>query len=505
MNAAAKHSQAMHFHARAGEKVRNPALQRALQKARPLFVGKRQKGLASLAEDGLDFTNLRSTAENIRNRVLADLDVWLELFEERATASGAEVMWARDGDEVARLVVEIAQKHGVRKVTKSKSMLSEEARLNEALSAAGIRPVETDLGEYIVQLAGEPPSHIIAPAVHKSIGEVEALFAEEHGRPQQARTSADIPAMAREAREVLRQHFLSADMGISGANFLIAETGSAALVTNEGNGRMVTTLPRVHVVVTGIEKLLPTLEDFATLMRLLPRSATGQSISNYVSLLTGTRARDVGALTPGPSPAGRGEMGAPLHDGQVPEGPEKTVFILVDNGRANLLGSAYQDMLRCIRCGACMNHCPVYFSLGGHAYGWVYPGPMGSVLTPLYTGIENALDLPHASTGCGHCADVCPVGIPLPSLMHRLKEEQLARGLRPWSERLALRVWAWVAGRPRLYRWLTRRVARYLDWLADGTGRIRIFGLAPAWTAERDLPVAAGKTFHELYAAQKRK
>ncbi|MDP3537692.1 MAG: lactate utilization protein B [Azonexus sp.] len=477
---AAKHSQAMHFQARAGKEVRNAVLQRALQKAKPLFVGKRAKGIAALSEDKLEFEALRTACEDIRNRVLTDLDVWLAIFEERARASGAEVLWARDGDEICRHVVDVARQHGVTKATKSKSMLSEEARLNEALAAAGIRPVETDLGEYIVQLAGETPSHIIAPAVHKTIGDVEALFAKEHGRPVETRTSADIPAMAREAREVLRQHFLSAEMGISGANFLIAETGTAALVTNEGNGRMVTTLPKVHVVITGIEKIVPTLEDFATLMRLLPRSATGQSISNYVSLLTGTK-------QPGDS-----------------DGPEKTVFILVDNGRANLLGSAYQDMLRCIRCGACMNHCPVYFSLGGHAYGWVYPGPMGSVLTPLYTGIENALDLPHASTGCNQCGSVCPVRIPLPKLMHRLREEQVERGLRPWSESFGLKAWALVAGKPALYRWVMRRAARYLNWLADGSGSIRIFGLAPGWTAGRDLPVSSGKTFHELYAARKR-
>ena len=477
---AVKHSQAMHFHARAGEKVRNAVLQRALQKAKPLFVGKRAKGMVSLAEDGLDFQLLRSTAKNIRNRTLADLDVWLDIFEERATATGAEVLWARDGAEVSKLVVDIARRHGVTKAVKSKSMLSEEAQLNEALAAAGVRPVETDLGEYIVQLAGEAPSHIIAPAVHKTINEIEALFAKEHDRPLKTRTSADIPAMAQEARAVLRQHFLSAEMGISGANFLIAETGSAALVTNEGNGRMVTTLPKLHVVITGIEKIVPTLEDFATLMRLLPRSATGQSISNYVSLLTGTK-----------------------RDGDH-DGPEKTIFILVDNGRANLLGSDYQDMLRCIRCGACMNHCPVYFSLGGHAYGWVYPGPMGSVLTPLFTGIENALDLPHASTGCNQCGAVCPVEIPLPTLMHRLREEQNERGLRPWSERLALKAWAWMAGKPVLYRWFARRAARYLNWLADGSGRIRIFGLAPEWTAGRDLPVSSGRTFHELYSARKK-
>jgi L-lactate dehydrogenase complex protein LldF len=394
----------------------------------------------------------------------------------QAKASGAEVLWARDGEEICDLVIDVARRHGVTKAAKSKSMLSEEAQLNEALTAAGIQPVETDLGEYIVQLAGETPSHIIAPAVHKTLDEIADLFTETHGRPRQT----DIPALTREAREILRQHFLSAEMGISGANFLIAETGSAALVTNEGNGRMVTTLPKVHVVITGIEKVVPTLEDFATLMRLLPRSATGQTISNYVSLLTGTR-------QPGDS-----------------EGPEKTVFILVDNGRAKLLGSAYQEMLRCIRCGACMNHCPVYFSLGGHAYGWVYPGPMGSVLTPLFTGLENALDLPHASTGCNQCGSVCPVKIPLPDLMHQLREDQVTANLRPWSESLGLKVWAWLAGKPLLYRWVVRRAARYLKWLADDSGRIQILGLAPGWTVGRDLPAPPGKTFHELYEARKR-
>ena len=470
------HSQAMFFQARAVDKVANPVLQRALQKAKPLFVGKRAKGIAALADDQLEFEQLRSACVDIRNRVLDDLDVWLDIFEMQAKASGAEVLWARDGEEICDLVIDVARRHGVTKAAKSKSMLSEEAQLNEALAAAGIQPVETDLGEYIVQLAGETPSHIIAPAVHKTLDEIADLFTETHGRPRQT----DIPALAREAREILRQHFLSAEMGISGANFLIAETGSAALVTNEGNGRMVTTLPKVHVVITGIEKVVPTLEDFATLMRLLPRSATGQTISNYVSLLTGTRQA--------------GDR----------EGPEKTVFILVDNGRAKLLGSAYQEMLRCIRCGACMNHCPVYFSLGGHAYGWVYPGPMGSVLTPLFTGLENALDLPHASTGCNQCGSVCPVKIPLPELMHHLREDQVKANLRPWSESLGLKAWAWLAGKPLLYRWVVRRAARYLKWLAGDSGRIQILGLAPGWTVGRDLPAPPGKTFHELYEARKR-
>ncbi len=469
-------SQAMFFQRRAGEKVRDRVLQKALQKAKPLFVGKRAKGIAALAEDGLEFEPLRTACAEIRNQVVGNLDVWLDIFEEKARSTGAEVLFARDGREIGDLVIDIARRHGVTKAAKSKSMLSEEAGLNEALAAAGIQPVETDLGEYIVQLAGEMPSHIIAPAVHKTRDEISDLFEKHHGLPRQT----DIPAMTREARGILRQHFLSAEMGITGANFLIAESGSAALVTNEGNGRMVTTLPRVHVVITGIEKILPTLEDFATLMRLLPRSATGQTISNYVSLLTGTRR------------AGENE------------GPEKTVFILVDNGRANLLGSDYQDMLRCIRCGACMNHCPVYFSLGGHAYGWVYPGPMGSVLTPLLTGLDQALDLPHATTGCNQCGVVCPVKIPLPGLMRRLREAQQERGLTPWPERLALRAWAWLAQRPALYGWVIRRAARHLHRLGGASGQIRHLGMAAGWTRGRDLAAPPGKTFQELLAERKR-
>ena len=416
----------------------------------------------------------------IRRRVVDDLDVWLEIFEARARATGAEVLWARDGEEICSHVLDIARRNGVTKVVKSKSMLSEEADLNTALAAAGIRPVETDLGEYIVQLAGEKPSHIIAPAVHKTIGEVEALFAKEHGRPIETRTSADIPDLAREARAVLRQHFLSAEMGISGANFLIAETGSAALVTNEGNGRMVTTLPRVHVVITGIEKIVPTLEDFSTLMRLLPRSATGQSISNYFSILTGVKKPEE-------------------HDG-----PEHLYFVLVDSGRADVVGGEFHEMLRCIRCGACMNHCPVYQTIGGHAYGWVYPGPMGSVLTPLYAGIENSIDLPHAATLCNQCGVVCPVKIPLPDLLRKLREKQTDAGLRPLTERIGLRVWAWVAQRPALYGFGARFGARYLKWLAGEDKSIRLLPTAQEWTRGRDFPAPQGKTFRELYAARQK-
>ncbi|WP_153116218.1 lactate utilization protein B [Rhodocyclus tenuis] len=480
--------QSMHFAARVGDRLADVKLQANLKKAKGKFVDMRAAAVrefdadaaacaaAAGRDDAVTFAALRDAGAAIRSKVIDDLDLWLEIFEAKAKASGATVLWARNGEEVCAHTIEIARRHGISKAIKSKSMLSEEADLNAALSAAGVQPVETDLGEYILQIAGnEPPSHIIAPVIHKTLDEVADLFAREHGKPRKT----DIPALTREAREALRAHFLSAGMGISGGNFLIAETGGVALVTNEGNGRMVTTLPNVHVVITGIEKILPTLEDLATLLRLLPRSATGQTISNYVSLLTGTK----GAADP--------------------DGPEHLYFILVDNGRSSLLEDDFRAMLRCIRCGACMNHCPVYQTIGGHAYGWVYPGPMGSVLTPLFTGIERALDLPQASTLCNQCGSVCPVKIPLPQLLRTLRERQVTRQLRPRSERFGLKVWAWLAQRPALYARAASYFARYLGWLAGGEDRIRVFALAPQWTAGRDLPAPQGKTFRERWAAER--
>jgi L-lactate dehydrogenase complex protein LldF len=463
----------MRFKANAAAALANAGLQANLRTAKGKFVEKRALSLRELD----DFEGTREAARQVRDRVLQDLDLWLERFEQEAQRRGATVLWAKDGAEICRHVVDIAKRHGVKKAVKSKSMLSEEAGLNLALSAAGIEPVETDLGEYILQINdNEPPSHIIAPVMHKNVDEVADLFARTHGKPRKT----DIPQLTREAREVLRGHFLSADMGISGGNFLVAETGSVALVTNEGNGRMVTTLPRVHVVITGIEKVIPTLEDLSLLMRLLPRSATGQSISNYVSVLTGVKTA------------------------QESDGAEHLYYVLVDNGRADVAGSEFSDILRCIRCGACMNHCPVYQTIGGHAYGWVYPGPMGSVLTSLYMGIENARDLPQAATLCNQCGVVCPVKIPLPELMRKLREKQVERRLRPLGERFALGAWAWLAGHPTLYGLAMRVGARYLKWLAGGEDRIRTLGVAPAWTQGRDFPAPEGKTFRELYASGKR-
>ncbi|MFZ5541784.1 MAG: LutB/LldF family L-lactate oxidation iron-sulfur protein [Pseudomonadota bacterium] len=464
--------QSMHFKSRAAMKLADARLQKNLTKLADKFVTARARAIAELD----DFEATRAAAVERRDRALAALDVWLDIFERNATARGATVLYAETREEAARLVVDIARKHGVRKVTKSKSMVSEEIGLNRAFAAAGIRPVETDLGEYILQINdNEPPSHIIAPVIHKDKEEIADLFARTHGTAR----NDEITQLAREARAVLRGHFLTSDMGISGGNFLIAETGSVALVTNEGNEGMCTIVPRVHVALTGIEKVLPTLEDLATLLRLLPRSATGQSITNYVSLLTGTRA-----------------------DGE-PDGPEHMYFVLVDGGRTGLVGGEFQEMLRCIRCGACMNHCPVYQKIGGHAYGWVYPGPMGSVLTPSYVGLENALDLPQAATLCGECHVVCPVKIPLPQLLRKLRERQFERGLRPWYERVALAVWGYAARRPSLYRAASRAAARVLAWMGGERRLIRALPFASGWTDHRDFPAPSGKTFHELYRARR--
>lgn len=463
----------MQFKARAGQKLADQRLQQNLRKLSTKWVAGRAVAITELD----DFEASRDDAIARRNRALENLDVWIERFEREATARGATVLFAETPAEASRLVVEIAKKHGVRKVTKSKSMVSEEMALNRALEAAGIQPVETDLGEYILQINGnEPPSHIVAPVVHKSKDEVSDLFARVHQRPR----LTDIPQMTREAREFLRPQFLGSDMGVSGGNFLIAETGSVALFTNEGNEGMCTIVPPVHVVVTGIEKVLPTLDDLAAVARLLPRSATGQSISNYFSILTGTRA-------PG-----------------EPDGPEHTYFVLVDGGRSSLLGGEFESMLRCIRCGACMNHCPVYQKIGGHTYGWVYPGPMGSVLTPSYVGIEKTLDLPQAATMCGECHVVCPMKIPLPDLLRKLREKQLDRGLRPWTERAGLALWKFAAARPGLYRPLARVASRVLRAMGGERRRVSRVPMAQGWSDYRDMVVPTGPTFKERWAQRQR-
>ena len=453
----------------------DPHLREALGLIETNFGRNRQAAIDRLPE----FDALRDEARAIKDHVIEHLDIYLERFEARVTESGGHVHWCSTAEEARRTVLELCQAAGARTVTKGKSMVGEEIGLNAFLTANGIEPVETDLGEYIIQLAGETPGHIVAPAVHKTKDQVADLFLEHHRRLGKTRRLADPPEIVAEGREVLRRRYFEADVGITGANFLIAETGSTAIVTNEGNGDLTQTLPRMHIVTAGIEKIVPTLEDAATLLRVLARSATGQEFSAYTTFTTG-----------------------PRRPGDL-DGPEEFHVVLLDNGRSALLGGRFQDVLRCIRCGACLNHCPVFAAVGGHAYGWVYSGPIGAVLTPALVGLEQAYHLPNASSFCGRCEEVCPVRIPLPKMMRYWREQAFTDRISPARERLAVRLWAFAARRPALYRLVSALGAQLLARLGGGRQRLSRLPLAGGWTAGRDLPAPEGRTFHSLWRQQR--
>jgi L-lactate dehydrogenase complex protein LldF len=452
-------------------------LQKALYRVDRDFTERRARAVANLPE----FEALRDRAVAIKNHTLDRLDHYLEVFETNVRRHGGEVHWCATAEEARDTVLRICRDAGARTVTKGKTMIGEEIALNPYLAANGIEPVETDLGEYIIQLANEPPSHIIGPAIHKTKEQVSDLFVAHHGKYGKTRRLTEGEELVAEAREVLRPRYLAADVGITGANFLIAETGSSVIVTNEGNGDLTQTLPGVHVVLASLEKVVPTLEDAATLIRVLARSATGQQMSVYTTFSTGPRRAD------------------------DRDGPAAYHVVLLDNGRSRLLGSEFRDILRCIRCGACFNHCPVYATVGGHAYGWVYSGPMGSVLTPAMVGIAQAHHLPGASTFCGRCEDVCPMRIPLPEMMRRWRTTAFEERIAPRFERQAVKAWAWAARRPNLYRLGARWVARYLAWRGRPLGRIDDLALARGWTRQRDLPVPEGPTFHDLWRGGRRR
>jgi L-lactate dehydrogenase complex protein LldF len=372
-------------------------------------------------------------------------------------------------------VVDIARRAGARLAVKSKSMATEEIDLNEALEREGITPVETDLGEYIIQLAHERPSHIIAPAIHKTKGQVAELFERELKRP----VEADPEELTRIARTELRQKFLQADVGITGANFAVAETGTVVLVTNEGNGRMVTSLPRVHVAVMGAEKVVPSMTDLMVFLAILAKSATGQKLSVYTTLVRGPRRA--------------GEL----------EGPEEFHLVLLDSGRITQLGGPLREALSCLRCGACLNVCPVYRQIGGHAYGHTYPGPIGILLTAMLEGTHAVKELAHASSLCGACADACPVRIDIPKMLIELRREVDERKIAPWLERVMFKLLARVLTRPALYR-LAARVGRVLQRPFTREGTIsRLPLLFGDWTRTRDLPPVAARTFQERWAAER--
>ena len=413
---------------------------------------------------------LRQQAAAVKRRTLQNLPDLLEQAEANMQANGITVLWAADAEEANQHVLSITRKHQTKLIAKAKSMLSEEIGLNHALEAADLEVIETDLGEYIVQLSGDTPSHIIAPIIHKSKDSVRDTLMDKADMP----ATDDAAEMTHFARGILREKFLQADMGITGGNFIIAETGTIGLVMNEGNGRMVTSLPKVHVALIGIEKIAATVEDYATLTQLLPRSGTGQTLTVYTNMINGPRKPD-----------------------EV-DGPDFVYVILVDNGRSRIYASDYAEALACLRCGACLNACPVYHATGGHAYGWVYSGPIGAVITPLLTGLENATPLPYASSLCGMCKQVCPVDIDLPRMLLDLRHDLVEQGLTDRIWNWGMRGWALTMKSTKLY-------GAGLKLAAWGTPKMpgnSLPGPLSGWTDSRTMPEFSPKSFRQLWQEQ---
>jgi L-lactate dehydrogenase complex protein LldF len=463
------------FKANARKALDDVNIQKAMGNVEKGFIGKRLDAISGIPE----FEALRNNARDIKNHVLKNLDLYLEHYEERVTAAGGHVHYAVDAEEARQIILKICKDLNAKTVTKGKSMISEEIEINTALEKAGMEAIETDLGEYIIQLRGEIPSHIIAPAVHTTKEQVEAEFRRVHTHLDPLRNLDDPTTLLAEARQVLRDKFIQADVGITGANFLVAETGSSIIVTNEGNGDLTQTLPKAHIVIASIEKIVPTLEDVSQILRVLARSATGQEMSVYTTLSTGPKRSD------------------------DPDGPSNYHVVILDNGRSNMLGTEFEEMLRCIRCGACMNHCPVYHAVGGHAYGWVYPGPMGAVLTPTLIGVEKGGHLPNASTFCGRCESVCPMKIPLPKMMRHWREREFERGLSPATVRSGLKLWSFFATKPALYGFLANIGMKALHMMGKDKGKFASLPLAGGWTKVRDMPAPQNGSFQAQWKKQK--
>jgi L-lactate dehydrogenase complex protein LldF len=458
------------FLSRAERLVGSPEADAVEQGIRRLAVS-RQVAMAELTIS----SELRDRARAIRLHAISHLDRLLARFADELGAAGARVHFAGDAAEANRLVTSILERAGARLVAKSKSMVSEEIGLNQHLEAVGFEVVETDLGEYISQLAGDTPSHIIAPILHMTRQEVGRLFADKLGVEE----TDDPVRLNRVAREKLRRVFLEADAGISGVNLAVAESGSLVVVTNEGNGRLVTTAPRVHIALMGMERIVPRWEDAAVILEVLARSATGQRLSVYTNVVTGPRRAD------------------------DPDGPEELHVVIVDNGRSHILAGATAEVLACIRCGACLNVCPVFSVVGGHGYGTVYSGPVGAVVTPGLHGMGPWWDLPYASTLCGACEEVCPVGIRIPSMLLHLREVAATEGRLPaWLNR-GMTVYAGAASDPA--RWARlERLGRLLTSPFSVRGWIRrIPGPARGWTAHRDLPRPAKETFSDWWRSNR--
>ena len=456
----------------------DPKLQLAIFAATGRLMEKRRKAVN--AEACPDYQEMRTQANAVKRHTIEHLDHYLELFERNVEAHGGKVVFCKDAPEVADFVLGLAKERRASLIVKSKSMTTEEIDLNERLEHHQLEAVETDLGEYLIQLAHERPYHIVAPALHKTKEQVADLLTERLGVPRE--TVIEKQTMI--ARAVLREKFLAADIGISGANFLVADSGAVVLVENEGNARLTTSAPRIHIAIAGIEKMIPRAQDLGVFLKLLGRSATGQPLTVYTSFLSGPRR------------------------GEEIDGPDEFYVVLLDNGRTKVLADREKrESLYCIRCGACLNHCPVYRKIGGHSFPWVYSGPIGAILTPQFLGVNHEPGLPFASSLCGACAEVCPVKIDIPKILLDLRSEVKKAEIREGTnrlERLAFMAWAWVMRHPRLYE-MAGMAAASLSPSGDGGGWVRSVPLGikvppvDAWLSQRDLPSAPAKSFRQLW------
>lgn len=443
-----------------------------LQTAMDNSVTKRDMGRKTTLAELPDPNALRELAGQIKRHTLDHLDYYLELLESNIKKQGGQVHFAVDSRQANQLIVEIAKRTGSKLVVKSKSMVSEETELNEALTEAGIEPLETDLGEFILQVDHDHPTHLVMPVVHKNAADIGHIFE----RYFKTDFTDNAQVLAEMARVHLRHRFNEADLGVSGVNFAVAETGSIVVCCNEGNGRMCVSRPRIHVALMGMEKLIPALDDLPIFLKLLARSASGQSLTQYSSIVSG-----------------------PRRAGEV-DGPEEFHLIIMDNGRSRILAGEYRDTLRCIRCGACLNSCPIYRKVGGRTYGSVYPGPIGALLTPLFNGLEQHKHLPHASSLCGACFEACPVKIDIPKFLIMLRGDQVKAHITPWTERTIFKLWTVGLRFGWTYRLsqIAQRIGMRL--LKDKQGWIK--NLPPpvnGWTKQRDFPAPAKEDFRTVY------
>jgi L-lactate dehydrogenase complex protein LldF len=470
------------FRAAAQQALADPPLQAALVRLTDTLMAGNRRGYAALADSDC----LRDHAKRVKEHTLAHLDKYLERLETSVEQLGGHVHWAASAEDARHIVVGIARRTQCRRIVKSKSMTTEEVHLNPALEAAGLEVVETDFGEFVIQLAGERPSHLVAPAVHHTRESIARVLSDHTGE----QLPGDAAQLAQAGRRLLRQKFHAADMGITGANFAVAETGTIVLVTNEGNGRLTTTCPRVHVALMGMEKVIPRWRDLPVFLKLLARAATGQTLSVYTTMITGPRR------------------------GGEQDGPDEFHLVILDNGRSRVLATPFRESLQCIRCGACLNACPVYRRIGGHAYGGVYSGPIGSILTPLYDSVADNLELPHASSLCGACQAACPLKINIPHMLIGLREMQhharssrdrreaapnRSRTVAALAERFAYWAWKEVLRRPWLYRLALRMARWFLRRKASGGWLLRLPRPGAGWTAVRDFPAPAAQPFRQRW------